>query len=533
MRLPREERIKGMELCAESLQESLTAAMMEPSFYPKQPLEVTHRETHISHLFFVDDLVYKIKKAVRFSFLDYSTLRRRRHFLQEELHLNRRLAPSVYLAVLPISYVSHGWQLGSYAHPVEYALVMRRLPSTRMLDFLLDRGQVTPQMMRSLATKVAGFHAEAAAGKRIRVNGHPQLIRKLWEDNLTDIGPFVGRFFNTDTFEALRDFGERFIARHESLLTRRVRENRIRDVHGDLHCEHVCFAPEGIEIFDCIEFSPWLRRCDVASEVAFLIMDMEFRGAKGLARDFLTTYVEATDDHELPLPLPFYKCYRALVRGKVAGLRSNGFRSEASRYFDLAYCYTWEEFKPFLVIISGLTGSGKSTLARELSRRLGLRVVSSDATRKALGGSSKRQETVPYGEGIYSPAMTERTYAKMAEEAERLILQGEGAILDATFHRRAHRETILGLIAKHKIPFLLIQCRSSEEVLQERLRRRAEEGRDLSDGRWEIYLRQRHAFEPIVEVSPDAYLALDTAGEPAQLLSEAERFLFAVLKKRS
>jgi aminoglycoside phosphotransferase family enzyme len=299
----------------------LIIAMLDPSFYPRRPSEVAHRETHISHLFFAGDLVYKIKKAVRFSFLDFSTLSKRRYFLHEELRLNQRLAPSVYLGVLPISQEDHGWKLGSYADPVEYTLVMRRLPERRMLPFLLERNLVTPQMMRSLAEVLAPFHAQAPTNEKINQSGHPQFIQKLWDENLADIEPFVGRLLDPETLEAFQDFGRRFITKHCDLLMRRVHEGHIREVHGDLHCEHICFAPEGIQIFDCIEFNPQLRYGDIASEIAFLLMDLEFRGAATLAEEFTKRYRELADDHELPLLLPFYKCYRALVRGKIEGLR--------------------------------------------------------------------------------------------------------------------------------------------------------------------------------------------------------------------
>lgn len=323
----------------------LLTAMLEPSFYPRRPSEVSHLETQLSHLFFAGDLVYKIKKPVRFSFLDYSTLAKRRYFLHEELHLNRRLAPSVYLGVLPISHMHHGWQLGSDVRPVEYTLVMRRLPARRMLDFLLERGQATSQMLRSLAETLSSFHAQGVTGERINARGHPEVIQKVWDENLADIRPFVGRLLDAESFEVIRDFGERFISGHKDLLMRRAHKGRIRDLHGDLHCEHICFAMEGIQIFDCIEFNPQLRWCDIASEVAFLLMDMEFRGADELARDFLKRYLELMDDQELSLLLPFYKCYRALVRGKAAGVGSDGTSPQASRYFDYACRVTWEEFK--------------------------------------------------------------------------------------------------------------------------------------------------------------------------------------------
>lgn len=505
--------------------------MLQPSFYyPRRASAVTHVETHISHLFFTDDLVYKIKKPVSFSFLDYSTLAKRKHFLHEELRLNRRLAPSVYLAVLPISDSGEGWQLGSDAHPVEYTLVMRRLPERRMLSFLLERGLVTPQMMQSIAETLVPFHAQAATGGEIDASGDPRMIQRIWEENLADIQPFVGELLDGAAFETVRDFGKRFVIDNQDLLTRRIHEGRIREAHGDLHCEHICFAPEGIQIFDCIEFAPRLRCCDIASEVAFLMMDLQFRGAGALTQPFLKRYLELTGDRELSRLVPFYKCYRALVRGKVAALSPGGDRAKASRYFALAYQITWEQFKPFLVVLGGLTGSGKSTLALELSRRVGWPVISSDSTRKALAGTSRGQP-VPYGEGIYSSSMTQRTYAKMVKEAERLISDGEAVILDATFHKAAQRELALSLAARRQIPLLWIQCQCAEEVIQQRLIRREIEGRSISDGRWEIYRKQKAAFEPMGESPPEIRLTLDTEESPDALARKAEKFLRRTLSK--
>ena len=505
-------------------EESLVAAMMGPAFYPHRPSQVTHLETHISHLFFAGDLVYKVKKPVRFSFLDYSALRKRKYFLHEELRLNRRLAPSVYLGVLPISYWQGEWRLGGYSYPAEYTLVMRRLPARRMLPFLLERDQATPEMMESIAETLAPFHGQAETGDKVAAYGHPQALRELWEDNLADIEPFVGGLFDIDAWETFRDFGARFMDKHEGLLLRRVREGRVREVHGDLHCEHICFAPEGIQIFDCVEFNFGLRCCDVASEVAFLLMDLEFRGAGDLGRRFLKRYLELARDPELSLLLPFYKCHRALVRGKVAALSPDGLSSHAARYFDYARRVTWEESKPFLVLVCGLTGSGKSTLARALAQRLGFTLISSDATRKSLSKSLNRRQ-VPYGQDIYAPSMTERTYASMIDAAEKLVQKGEGAILDATFHQRGRREPIFALAAKHEAPMVWIQCVSSEEVTQERLKRRWKEGRDLSDGRWEIYLKQKSAFEPLEEVPREVCLSLDTEAPPETLVRSVERFI--------
>ena len=176
-------------------QDDLVSAMLEPGFYPKRPSKVAHKETHISHVFLTDDLVYKVKKAVRFSFLDYSTLANRRHFLNEELRLNRRLAPSVYLAVMPISFDATGWRLGGWSAPAEYALVMRRLPERRMLPFLLDSGQLTPEMMRAVAEVLAPFHAGAEPVQKAAAFDYPSNVQKDWAENLNDLQPF---FWNLD-----------------------------------------------------------------------------------------------------------------------------------------------------------------------------------------------------------------------------------------------------------------------------------------------------------------------------------------------
>jgi predicted kinase len=316
-------------------------------------------------------------------------------------------------------------------------------------------------------------------------------------------------------------------------MERRVDEGRVRELHGDLHCEHVCFAPEGIQIFDCVEFNPDLRRFDVAAEIAFLLMDLECRGAGELGRAFLDRYVELSEDRELPELLSLYKCYRALVRGKVYALQAAKMSDLAGRYFDLAYSYTWDELKPFLILVCGLTGSGKSTLARALGRRLGLPVVSSDVTRKTLAGASAAPQLASYGEGIYSPAMTERTYASLVEQAEPLILDGRGAILDATFRRQAHRAALIDLARKNRIPLVMIHCRLSEGLVQERLVKRSGAGNDISDGRWEIYAAQKESFEPVVDVPAESYLVLDTELPPAEVVSGAETFLRTALKRRS
>jgi hypothetical protein len=516
---------------AEPPQSSLVAAMTEPGFYPKPGGGVSHLETHISHLFFVGDLVYKLKKPVRFSFLDFSTLPRRHFFLQQELELNRRLAPSVYLGVIPIGFDEYGWHPGGPGEPREYALVMRRLPAKRMLSFLLATQQATPAMMQELAGVLAQFHGRAEVVRDVDPRDYIAALKNQWAENFTDLEPLIAEAADRNTLEAIDQFGREFLESHRELLLRRVKDGWLRDVHGDLHADHICFAREGIQIFDCIEFSAALRRCDLASEIAFLLMDVAVRGGSGLVKPFTERYGELMGDGALPQLLPFFECYRALVRAKVHGLRLGRWNEQTENYFRFASRGVWRQAGPFIVMLCGLTGTGKSTLARELARRTGLSVINSDVVRKRLAGKTGRFP-VPMNQGIYSPAMTERTYASMAREAERRTVAGQGVILDATYIQRAHREKIARLAERHRVPLAVIHCSAPDSTTQERLGRRTSEGRDISDGRWEIYVQQQLAFDPIDELPPDWQFAANTELALATLAGRCEDFLRSRLQPR-
>ena len=503
-------------------QSELISTMLEPGFYPNCPAEVTHKETHISHLFFADDLVYKIKKAVRFSFLDYSTLGKRRYYIHEELTLNRRLAPTVYLDVVPIGRDVSGWRLGASENPLEFALLMRRLPDSRMLPALLESAQVTAEMMRSLAQVLAGFHAIVPQLDPALAATHFDTVARQWRDNLNDVEQLIGDAIDLESFAGIKAFGDNFLDQNRGFISRRAFDGWVRDGHGDLHGEHVCFAPEGIQIFDCIEFDPQLRLCDLASEIGFLLMDLEARGGARWGEVLLPRYRDLIDDSGLTVLLPFYKCYRALIRGKVEALRG-GASAAAGRYFTVAGRQTWSPYKPFVAVICGLTGSGKSTLARELSERIGIDVINSDVVRKELTGTTGRG--VPFNQGIYSSEVTEKTYDKMFDDTDRRLSHGQSVMLDATFAQRRYREKLVAIAARHQAPVYFLQCVASDGLTQTRLRERAMNENEVSDGRWEIYLQQKSMEEPLDECSSEVYLKLSADGSIEDLRRSSERFL--------
>jgi len=508
---------------------AVVAAMLRPDFYPERPPAVTLVQTHISYVLLAGDAAYKIKKPVRFSFLDFSTLVRRRHFCHEEVRLNRRLAADVYLGVVGICRSGGAYRLGAEDDPeaVEYAVHMRRLPDDQTLDRLLDRNQVTPAMIDAVAARLAEFHRHADAGPQVTANGDPAAIWGVLEDNYNGVRVFRGDTIAPGDDDAIQRFSRDFLARNDLLFRKRQAERRIRECHGDLHSEHICFSPQ-LVIFDCIEFNEAFRYCDVASDIAFLAMDLDYHGHPELAADFVACYAAYAEDADLPRLAPFYQCYRAYVRGKVDSLKSveeevapaerDAARRSAVRHFALAYRYTWAA-TPSLVVIAGLSGTGKSAIAAALHARTGFVHLNSDVIRKRLAGVLPQ---VRLSEEYYTEVYGERTYAELFAQAGAQLAAGRGVILDATFQRRTGRDTARALARAHGVPFLLVECRCSDDEVRRRLARRAHEHHTASDADWSIYVEQRSRYEPFAADELGHRLLLDTTAPATDLTALIE-----------
>ena len=325
-----------MQIAPLQVDRSLLNALQEPSFYHHNPEEVFQRETYTSHLIFAGDLVYKIKKPVRFPHVDFSTLKKRRSSLEREFLLNQRLTPAVYLGVLPLVQESGHWRFGNSAQPDEYALVMRRLPARRMLSCLLDCNQASRQMMQGIAGILASFHLQAGSAHGITPDNYPGALRQVWENNLDDIRPLIGQLLDRECFEVIQQFASRFIKDRWDLLIHRLIEGRAREVHGDLRCDHVCYAPAGIQIFGSTRPLPHWGYQDIAWDVASLILDLELRREKRHALEFFKAYLELSHDEQLPALVPFYKSFCALIRGKHEWFLSSGRSPDAPRFLDCA-----------------------------------------------------------------------------------------------------------------------------------------------------------------------------------------------------
>ncbi len=501
----------------------LAQALLNPEIYPQPPQKVAIIQTQMSFIFIAGEFVYKVKKPVNLGYLDYTTLEKRKFFCEKEVELNRRLCPDAYLGVIPVIKNGGKYALSGQGGIIEYAVKMRYLPQDRMMNVLLPRNEVTPQMVERVAEKLAQFHEKAETNAAISIFGDIPTIKVNTEENFNQTEKSVGRTISRQNYEKIKDYTRRYIAENEPLLKKRVAEGRIKDCHGDLHAAHVCFTA-GICIYDCIEFNDRFRYCDIASEIAFLAMDLDHYGRADLSRHFVQSYVAQSNDAELLKLLAFYKCYRAYVRGKVESFKMDDpYVSDADRehsknaamsYFDLAGAYIRE--KPVLFITVGLVGTGKTSLAQALAKRLGLIYLSSDVIRKQLAGIPATEHRFEeFNSGIYAAEFTRRTYDTLLSEAEKSLREGASVILDASFLKSAERQRAKRVADGTGAGFFVLECVLDEGLVKQRLARRLEE-KSVSDGRWEVYVAQKERAEPVTEVSPESHLVID-ASLPAEM----------------
>jgi aminoglycoside phosphotransferase family enzyme/predicted kinase len=511
--------------------ELLSAAAAYP--HPVGQVEVHH--THVSVVFLAGAYAYKVKKPVGLGFLDFTTLARRRHFCAEEVRLNRRLAPSVYLGVVPVAETPAGVRVEGDGEAVEWAVKMTRLPAEATLERRLQRGEVGPAALGDLARKVAAFHARAERGARVSAFGRFDVVAGNARENFEQAAPQAGTTVSPAVLGRLRARTERALDRLRPLIEARAARGVPRDTHGDLHLDHVYLfpgrpPPDDLLVIDCIEFNERFRFADPVADMAFLVMDLAFHGRRDLAAAFAEAYFAASGDAEGAALLPFYTAYRAAVRGKVEGFEAGeGEVPEGERAAALARARAhWllalgelEEpgCRPCLLLVGGLPGTGKSTLARGLARSAGFRLVRSDRVRKELAGlPAGAPAPAPFGEGIYTPAWTDRTYAECLRRADRLLFDGERVLVDASFAEEAKRRAFLDLAARLAVPALLVVCRAEPDVVRQRLGGRRG---DVSDADWFVYRQAAVRWEEPGPLPLPALRDLPTGGTREQSLAGA------------
>jgi aminoglycoside phosphotransferase family enzyme len=329
------------------VQKQVVEALMKPEAYDEEPDRIELIQTHISFVFLTRNFVYKVKKAVDLGFLDFTTLEKRRFFCEKELELNRRLCGDMYLEIVPINR-SKIIKIKGEGETVEYAVKMKRMPQEKMMSKVLEENKVDSKLVDRIAKILADFHSKAETNRRISEFGSLAIIETNWKENFEQTWEFVGKTISMKNFKLIREGIDDFMKRNVSFFERRVAEGRVRDCHGDVHSGNI-FVTDGIYIFDAIEFNERFRYSDVASDIAFLAMDLDFKDRTDLSNYFVKRYVRYSGDQELTKLLPFYKCYRAYVRGKVISFKlkdpsvgseeKTAAIKEAKAYFKLASTY--------------------------------------------------------------------------------------------------------------------------------------------------------------------------------------------------
>ncbi len=508
----------------------LVAAMLDPDFYPDPPGSVELRETHISWVVLAGEFAYKVKKSLTLPFLDYGTPERRHDLCREEVRLNRRWAPEIYLGVVGLACDGGRWSLVAEddPHASEHAVWMRRIDESHSMASLATEGALEHRHVVEVARRLSQIHADAP----IVMDGHRsvELLEATLEENTTTLSTAGDAILDGRRIEAARVFTEASLAARRDHLEVRARNGSVRDCHGDLRAEHVIIPERGdIYLFDGIEFDPGLRRIDVATDLAFLVMDLAALGHEDLALTLVEAYRDAGGDPGDDATLSFFAAYRAWVRAKVACLRALELRSgpersaqeaQARELLTLGHRFAWRTRRPLIVVVCGVAASGKTTLAQQLASVSGWDHVSSDIVRKRLAGVAPEERA---GSEHYSAEFTLRTYGELGLAAREAFGASGGVIVDATFHRRDERAAFFAALGTDRESTFFVECRAPRSVLLGRARKRELEPGRVSDADSEVVRAQLAAFEPLDEVAEEARIVLSTERPPSELLAAVER----------
>lgn len=519
-----------------SHQDRLIGFLKDPASYSHAPSSVELIQTHISVVAIAPPWVFKFKKAVDFGFLDFTTLAARQHYCEEEVRLNRRLCEDLYVGVVPVYATGDALSFEAGDEVVEVAVKMHQLDPSFFLDAWLDRDALTHDRLDRVVGKLARFYEHLRTSPGVAEWGRPHRLHISIDENFEQTKEAVGRFVPPAAFDALRYFMDHFIVSRTRLLHRRRSEGHIVDGHGDLRLEHIHCTPDRICIYDCIEFNERLRSVDVASDVAFLAMDLDMHHRADLARYVVDALAAALDDPDLLRLVDFYKSYRAHVRAKVESFQDASslspaerkMRSQrAQRYFQLALRYAVAGSGPFVLIVMGGVATGKSTQARALGDALGWDVASSDRIRKQQAGLPlDERPDAETRQALYTSERTESVYAALREAALEHAAQGSGVVLDATYSRRSHRKALRTILREHAIPYCFVELTAPDEIIRERLRKRNAEAAVVSDARLDDLPALRDRYE-----APDAledlfHVTIDASGSAA---STTQAALFALI----
>ncbi len=501
----------------------LVEDLQRPALFPHPVTRFERVETHISIILLTGGFAYKFKKPVNFGFLDFSTLDRRRRYCEEELRLNRRLAPELYLAVVP---VYAGPCLGGDGEVIEYAVQMRQFDQEAQFDRLLDADRLTGAHIDALALRIADFHAAVAVAGPDQAYGSPAAVQAPVEENFSQILAILTDPHGRDRLAALQNRSQQQFRELQARFQARKDGGFVRECHGDLHLRNVALV-DGVPLaFDCIEFNANLRWIDIISEVAFMVMDLDHRDRPALASRFLNRWLERSGDYAGLALLRYYRLYRTMVRAKVDCLRAHqpdvtaGERAQILQdfqaYLELAGRYT-HTGSPVLLLMHGLSGSGKTTVSDFLLEQLPAIRIRSDIERRRLHGlAAGARSPAGIAQGIYDRAAGERTYAHLLQLATVVLEAGYTVIVDAAFLQAAQREPFLALARRRGMRCCIIACQAAEEELRRRVSARQREQADASEAGVEVLEHQLRNYSPLDTDAGDAMI-LPTGSDAAAL----------------
>jgi aminoglycoside phosphotransferase family enzyme/predicted kinase len=511
---------------------SLISALMNPGCYDHAVKDIQLIETHISWIILTGDFAYKIKKPVDFGFLDFSSLEKRHLYCREELRLNKRLAPDLYLAVVSINGTPEKPELDGKGDAFEYAVKMRQFPPASQLDHVLERGELQPGQLDAVARLIAEFHQGVSCADVNSDYGDPAHVHQPVEENFIQIRQHIPSDEYLESLAELQRWSETRFAEIKSIFEKRKIDGFIRECHGDMHLSNLAWHHDAPLVFDCIEFNPNLYWIDVINDVAFLVMDLQDRQQTHLAYRFLNTYLESTGDYPGIATLRFYLVYRAMVLAKVHAIRARQTADNPEKqrqlaegfanYMRLGKSYIYES-KPRLIITHGLSGSGKSTVTGQLLEQLGAIRIRSDVERKRLFDIRPEENIeVGHGEGIYSARATQRTYDRLAELAGTIIDAGYPVIVDAAFLQFAQREPFRKLALEKQVPYVIVEFTTAVDTLRQRI---SDRKGDVSDANLAILEKQISVCEKLHDNELGTSVTVNTENDiDIQLLLEQMSF---------
>jgi uncharacterized protein len=519
--------------CSARTGATLRAALLRPETYPHHPATVELCETHISWVFLAGEWAYKLKKPLVLDFVDYGTSEQRRRMCEEEVRLNRRLAPDLYLGVRGLSLTAGRVELTDPDDPgvLDFVVEMRRYDEAATLAARLARGELERDQVKAVADKLVAFHA---AARPIRTRESPvRALQRRFERNLHELLSCAPPRDEVERVQGLRWFAHAFIAGRAHTLEARARGGFVREGHGDLRAEHVLVGDD-VRIVDCVEFDPDLRELDVSDDLSFLVFSLAALGGEPFAELLVRAYGDAGGEPGDDSLIAFYATYRALVRAKIALVRASqhpitsaahGHENAMARdLIALAERFAWRARLPLVIVVCGVPASGKSYLARAIAETAGLPHLSSDVTRKQLAGLPTTQRAPA---DSYSAEWNARTYAELGHRTADAVSHAGGAVVDATFRHQADRVSYRSAFAA-AAQTLFVECQAPRAELERRAARREGQAGRVSDATPAVVLRELAAWEPLDEVAADAHLILRTDRPLEQILAD----LLVVLDRR-